>query len=231
MPATRLKPLPFLEPERLIALVEQDPSLLEEGLRVVARGIPVPALAPEARIDLLAIDSEKRLNAILIAGSAGAEFLERGLGLRGWLAENLATLRAVMPGLAGCSNRLRIRILTGALVPSTESFLVQLESARPEVSLLEFFESPTGIALAVRPWAPAGAKPESRPAPAPPAARPEELKIEPPGEDPLSGIPLSAEEAAEFRKLAAHPATRRPRREPRPASEPTLAPPGAFVEN
>lgn len=234
MPASRLQPLPLFEPGRLIAFIEQDPSLIEPGLRPIAREIPMPSVGAAARIDILAAGAGGGLVAILIAGEMTGSDLEVALAARTWLQENHPTLRSLNPDLAECGEGVRCLILAGTITPAARAFLAHMAEPRPEVLEITCFESASGPAVCVQPVRPGVPVRETRT----PRTRPSTMREEPVGlpsparlGDPLSGIPISPEEAAEFRRLASpHPA-RGAGREPRPAPGPPGGPPGGFSEN
>ncbi len=234
MPASRLQPLPLFEPGRLIAFIEQDPSLIEPGLRPIAREIPIPSVGAGARIDILAAGAGGSLVAIRIAGEMTGVDLEIALATRIWLQENRPTLRTLNPDLAECGGEVRCLILAGTVTPAARAFLAHMAEPSPEVLEIACFESASGPAICVQPVRPATPVRETRT----PRARPSTMQEEPvrlpsPARlgDPLSGIPISPEEAAEFRRLAPpHPA-RGARREPRAAQGPAGGPPAGFSEN
>ena len=142
--------MPFLEPGRLVAYIEKDPSLFEVGLSVVAREIPIPAAAPGAKLDLLALDAETTLTAITVSELATGRTIETCLAMRAWLQENLTTLRAMTPQLGKASGTaMRSVLLAGHVSPAARNFVSQLAEPRPEIFEVQIFSSPTGPAIAM----------------------------------------------------------------------------------
>jgi len=234
LPASRLQPLPFFEPGRLIAFIEQDPSLLEPGLRLIAREVPMPSVGAGAKIDLLAADGDGRVVAILIAAGMTGGHLETALAARTWLRENHPTLRSLNPVLAECGEEVRCLILAGAITRAGRAFLAHMAEPRPEVLEVSCFESASGPAICVQPVRPGIPFPEVRPPEErAPALRETVAGFTPRARlgDPLSGIPISPEEAAEFRRLVSPPPARGAGRETRPAPRTVGEPPGGFSEN
>jgi len=202
LPAARLQPLPFLDPERLITLLDQDPSLIEPGLRIIARGVPLPASLGPITLDALASDAGGGAAAIRIVECVLPRTVEEALTARAYLLEHLPTLRALCPALAGPSSHIRCLILAGAISPAAASLVSLLTDPAPEIFEIGAFDSPSGLAISVRRPARAARASERSPSdrgavsPAPIPAR----------GDPLSGLPLTAEEALEFGRIAAaHP--------------------------
>jgi len=199
LPAARLKPLPFPDPARLIDLVEQDPSLVEPGLRIAARRIPLPHRAGGMTLDALALDAAGRCLLLRAAEILTARTLEEALAARAWIVESLPAIGSLCPPLAGAKADVRCLLLTSRLDESAAPLIAILEGAGVEVSEVQAFDSPGGLALSVRSLAPRAKPPalerSGRALAAPEGARERRA-------DPLAGIPLSAEEAAEFRKLS-----------------------------
>ena len=228
MPPSRLQPLPFVEPARLIAYLEQDPSLLEAGLTLLARRLPVPAAGPGLVIDLLALDGAGALTAIDVSELATGRTLEKCLAIRSWLQSNLSTLRSLVPGLAAAGREIRSVLISGHFAPAARSILLQISSQRPETLEVQIFEGPSGPALCFQTLPglqPAGDAPlfESGPA--------LEAVASPAPSDPLAGIPLSAEEAEEFRSLDAPPASHAANLDRGIATRPAPPQRGSFLEN
>jgi hypothetical protein len=203
LPPSRLQPLPFPEPARLTDLLEHEPSLLEEGLSVVARDLPFPSVGPDSALELLTADGQGRVTAISVAVELTVQKIEETLEIRSWIERNIGTLAAIAPSLKGCSGPARCLLLAGDLSPGARRLLAFLAEPRPEVFRVDLFDSPSGPAICLRPAIPAGkgvtgasfsrdAQRTETPGP------PQEER----GTDPLVGMPLSAEEAAEFRRLA-----------------------------
>jgi len=196
LPPSRLKHLPFAEPARLIAYIEQDPALLEAGLRLVARGLPVPGAGPGVGIDLLAVDGRGGVMAIRVVESATSRDVEDCIAIRAWLSANLPTLRSISPALNGTGSEIRIVLMAERFVPAARAILAQMSGRRPETLEVQLFESPSGPAIALR-------SPEGLGAEAPEAEAPRPRAREAASSDPLSGIALTPAEAEEFRSLEA----------------------------
>ena len=197
MPAARLQPLPFPDPARLLDLIEQEPSLIEPGLTIVARRLPIPFKDEALTLDGLAYDARLRCVAIRAVECLTPQAVEQMLVARGWIAECMETLRALSPQLARCGNGARAMLIAGSVEPAASTLLAHLASAAPEVLEVHLFELPTGLALDVRVVVPVttAARP-SAPAQTP---RPAPIERE---MNPLAGIPLTSEELAEFRRLS-----------------------------
>lgn len=236
MPAARLQPIPFPKPQRFIDLLDGDLSVIEPGLRIAARDVPLPDDAGGGAIEALCADASGKALALKIVERIDPHGLFDALAARSWLQENLATLRAVCPALAGGAREARCLVLAGKVDPAASAILEPLGLSAPDLYLVDLFQTGGGVAVTMKQVAPAiadrgpGVAPGARPEPPAPGAG-----------DPLSGIPLSADEAAEFRRLAAEhtarPAARPEFRgaEPRAAAprqastSPTV--PSAFMEN
>lgn len=225
MPPSRLQPLPFVEPARLIAYIEQEPALLEAGLRLVARGLPVPGAGPGLSIDLLAVDGLGRVAAIRVVEMASGRDVEDCVAIRSWLSANLPTLRSIAPALSAAGREIRAVLVAGNFSPAARAILAQMTATRPEPLEVRLFDSAAGPAVCFQP--PEGVQarlpepaPERIAAPSASAA------------DPLSGIPLSAAEAEEFRSLETPSSPAYPESfEPRSSARPAPPPPGSFLEN
>jgi len=230
LPAARLQPLPFLEPTRLLDLVDQDPSLIEAGLRIVARHVALPVNGGGIVLDALASDARGSCVLLRIIERITPRIIEGTLAARGWISDTLPTLRILRPDL-GSSNEIRCVLLASGLEEAAASLLALLAGSAPEVLLVHAFDSPAGLALSVG-GAPSGAKAaggRSRLSPAPTTVA--EMKT-----SPLAGIPLTADEVAEFRKVSsARPHSQRSPSpaESRPASDfhPATDFRGGFLEN
>ena len=216
--AARLQPLPFPDPPSLISLIEKDPSLVESGLRPAARQIPMPASAGGGNVDLACVDSAGRLVAILVVPRVTGSVLEAAMAARAWLGEGLPTLRALCPALAGASPEVRCLLLAGSVEPGAALLLADA-AGRLEVLVATLFETSSGQAAWIRPAAPAPRAAGARREPQGPTAT---------RRDPHAGIPVTAEEANEFRRIAV-PAPLETRREAE--SAPALDWRRHFVEN
>jgi len=232
LPAARLQPLPFPEPSHLIDLVEQDPSLLEPGLRVVVRRVPLPDKIGAGSLDALAVDASGRCVGLRVAERATPHVLEEAIAARAWLSEAMPTLRAVCPQI-GSSPHVRFLILASDRDEMSAAIQAFLAAAGVEVARVQAFDSPSGLALCVRTPGARAPQPEAPAATAIPKA-PSAVTA---GRrsDPLSGIPLSAEEAAEFGRLNSMTPPHRP---PAPAERrlstafhPAVVSGGASMEN
>lgn len=200
MPVTRLQPLAFPEPERFIAYIEEDPSLVEEGLTVVSRHLPLPGAGPAVILDLLAVDSDARIVHIDVRPVVTASALETAAAAREWICHNLATLQALCPPLARATGGVRSVIIGGRLDPVLESLLAQISRSRPDIYVASLFESATGPAVSLRPLAPQpGIQDLTAATAATVPARAAVAEAAP--SDPLAGIPLSPEEFSEFQQL------------------------------
>lgn len=236
MPVTRLHPLPFPEPARFIAFIEEDPSVLEEGLRFVARRLPLPGAGPSVVLDLLAVDSQSRIAAIQIGPRLTVQALAACLAAHWWISENMPTLRLLCPPLESASDQARAILIAGSVEPSLDTLLDRMAPAAPEVYQGSLFRSEEGLSVSLRRRGRRAAAPaEQEPLAA--AGRlgtmagwmePAGQGIPRPTSDPLSGIPISSEELAEFRRLVAstrsRAATSRRRGrpvEPAPAGRPS----------
>lgn len=198
MPATRLKPLPFTEPERLARWIEEDPSLLESGLRIVGRHVPLPASGGSLLADLLAIDRHGRPAVVFIGESIGARALEAALAARGWLRQSLPALRTLCPALAEATYETRAILIGGRVEEATDLIAAGLSTLRLEIFRASVFETASGAAISLEPaYGPAWpSEPAATGAEAPAASGAEAAA------DPLAGIPLTSEEVEEFRRLA-----------------------------
>jgi hypothetical protein len=231
LPAARLQPLPFLEPTRLLDLVEQDPSLIEAGLRIVARRVSLPVKSGGTVLDALASDSRNRCVLLRSAESLTPRIIEEILAARGWISESLPTLRSLRPDLPA-GGEIRCVLLTSRVDEAAGALLSLLAGAAPEVLMVHAFDSPSGLALSVVAAAtavaiPAAARPRPSPTPSPAAER---------RPSPLAGIPLTADEMAEFRRVSSarsHVARSPSAAEPRPATDfhPASDFRGRFLEN
>ncbi len=224
LPATRLKPLPFSEPERIARWIEEDPSLLENGLRIIAKQLPLPSPGGPLHVDLLAIDREGRPATVFLRESIGASALEAAAAARTWLRQNLPALRILCPPLAEARAEARSILIGGHVEPSAEMMAAGLGNPRPEIFRASLFEAPGGAAVCFE--AASGAHPRAEPAA--PGLEVSMLR------DPLAGIPLSTEEVEEFRMLTSRQLTRAGRigekgGAARPASEEPAA--SLMVEN
>lgn len=238
MPVARLKPLPFLA-SRLTALLEEDPSPIEPGLRVAARKVPLPDAAGGGAFDLLAADEAGRAAGVRILERVEAGAVAWALGARAWLQTILPTLRAVCPALQGEGGETRCLLVGGVVDPAAVRLVEAISEGRIRLLEAALFESPAGAALSVR--AVAGEAPSPRVS-APRAgagAADLERPSAGPGADLLTGIPLTAEEAAEFRRIevrgsdrAAPAASAGPKGTPRPLPPGgmTAPPPAALAE-
>ncbi|HXI02602.1 MAG TPA: hypothetical protein VNI57_05440 [Candidatus Saccharimonadales bacterium] len=195
MPATRLQPLPFPEPERFIAFIEEEPSLLEPGLRIVAKRLPLPGAGPGVAVDLLALDSGGRVTAIDVREVIAARSLETAAAARSWLRGNLSTVRALCPALAGAGAQPRSVIIGGRIDPAADVLLGILAPPHPTLYQASLFDSPTGPAISFRTLS------ISRPLVSAPSGEDAGSSAPPGAGDPLAGIPLTADEVAEFRRL------------------------------
>jgi len=227
LPAARLQPLEVFDPDRILTLLEEDPSLIEPGLRLAGRDIPLPDSAGGGSVQALCVDAAGRAAGVWILGRLSAGDLGACMAARQWIEEALPTLRAVSPSLKGNGAEVRCLILTGRVDPSAAALLASVMDRRPTVLEIALFESPDGIAVNVRP---AAGEPGNRPAvPRQPST--------PPGADPLTAIPLTSEEASEFRRLVdARPQGPAPRAEDRAAAPERIVAEGAlardtFLEN
>ncbi|MBI3450718.1 MAG: hypothetical protein HY049_17615 [Acidobacteria bacterium] len=198
MPAARLQPLPFPDPARLLDLIEQEPSLIEAGLTLVARRLPIPVKGDAVTLDGLAYDARGRCVAIRAVECLTPRSVEQMLVARGWIAESLETLRALSPQLAKCGNGARALLMAGSVEPAAATLLAHLASGAPEVLEVHAFELPTGLALHVTALTPIPAG-SARPAAPAPSAKPAPIDRE---MNPLAGIPLTSDELAEFRRLS-----------------------------
>jgi hypothetical protein len=226
LPAARLQPLPFLEPHRLLDLLEEDLSVIEAGLRVAARDVPIPSAGVDLRADALCTDSSRRVVVMTVAERLDAATLGRAIEARSWIETSLPALRALSPALQGDARDVRCVVLTSRIEPSATSLLSRIAEPRPTVYEISFFESPTGIAIDVR-SASSGASSRERHRPERRGER-EHGETSVPvegGGDPLAGIPLTAAEAAEFRRMADARAARSPiPSDPRPSQPARPAP-------
>jgi len=219
-PVLRLQPAPFPDPPTLIALIEQDPSLIGAGFHPAAREVPLPAAAGLPRAGLIGADAEGRLVAVVVVRTFDGAGLEAAHALRGWLEETAPTLRTLCPALARAGAGARCVVLAERVEPAATTFLRSAPAGFPEVMEVALFDTASGPAI----WlSPAGAAARAaRPAPAPPAehaTRPAVGATSPlTSSDPLAGIPLTVEEAAEFRRLSeAAPQRSEPQSSPHPA--------------
>lgn len=228
MPAARLKPLPFPEPSRLLDLVEQDPSLVEPGFRLVARRVPLPPRGGGIVLDALASDASGRCVLLRAIEKLTPRGIEEILTARAWITENLPTLKALCPQLGVGAGETRCLVLASEIEEPTESLLSLLAGASVEIVEVHAFDSPSGLALSVRALAPHAKK---RPVDAPASTGAEERRS-----NPLAGIPLTADEVAEFRKLVSSPpqtqrAAFTAEQRPSTAYHPATDLRGAFLEN
>jgi len=231
LPAARLQPVPFLESARLLDLVEQDPSLVEAGLRIVSRQVSLPAKGGGIVLDALASDARGRCVLLRAIEKVTPRIVEETLAAREWISRCLPTLRSLRPDLP-VNNEIRCLLLTSEVEEAAASILSLLAGSAPEILEVHAFNSPSGLALSVG-TAASGADVASRrqphpPAPPPPAA---ERKL-----SPLAGIPLTADEVAEFRKVSSiRPQAQRSTSPPdsRPATDfhPATDFRGGFLEN
>jgi hypothetical protein len=204
LPATRLQPLPFPEPERFVAYIEEDPSLIEPGLRIVARRLPLPGAGDGVGVDLLAVDTQGRITAIDVRPQMTVHSVETAMAARSWIQGNLPTLKALCPSLEDAAAHTRSLLIGGRMDPSLESFVSLLAPPRPDLLEASLFDSPSGPAISLRPVGVAAPMPTVRRAHVPALAErlPDSPSAEVPA-DPLAGIPLTAEELAEFRQIMA----------------------------
>ncbi len=198
MPATRLKPLPFSEPERIARWIEEDPSLLENGLRIIAKKLPLPSPGGPLHVDLLAIDREGRPTAIFLRESIGASAMEAAAAARAWLRQSLPALRALCPPLAEARAEARSILIGGRVEPAAEMMAAGFGNPRPEILRASLFEAPGGAAVSFE----AASGPHPQAEPAAPGIEASLLQ------DPLAGIPLTTEEVEEFRKLTSRQLSR-----------------------
>src|SRR5262245_28056875 len=101
LPAARLQSIPFPQPQRFITVLDDDLSVIEPGLRLAARDVPLPEDAGGGTIEALCADASGKAVALKIVERIEPRELFDALAARAWLYENLATLRAVCPALAG----------------------------------------------------------------------------------------------------------------------------------
>ena len=195
MPAARLKPLPFPDPQSLVSLVEQDPLLIESGLRVAARGVPLPPSAGGGVIDALAADASGGAVLLRAVETVTTGAIGECIAASVYVAENLATLRALCPALAGASPKVRCLILASRVEAGAEALQAMLGDGRPEIFDIALFDSSSGMAISARPHEAKSHAPAAMPFHGEATATA--------SADPLSGIAVSAEEADEFRRLAA----------------------------
>jgi hypothetical protein len=150
---------------------------------------------------------------------------------RGWISESLPTLRSLRPDLPA-GGEIRCVLLTSRVDDAAGALLSLLAGAAPEVLMVHAFDSPSGLALSVVAAAstvalPAAVRPRPSPVPSSAAER---------GASPLAGIPLTADEMAEFRRVISprSPVPRSPSPAgPRPATDfhPASDFRGRFLEN
>jgi hypothetical protein len=231
LPPARLQPIPFPDPRRFIALLDDDLSVIETGLRIAARDVPLPPDAGGGAIEALCADASGRALALRIAERIDPHGLFDALAARSWLQENLATLRAVCPALAGVAREARCLVIAGRIDPAAAAPLEPLGASAPELYQVELFQTAAGIALNLKRVIAATVDRGRAVAPAAKQTSPATGTG-----DPLSGIPLSSEEAAEFRRLAAEPLPRPVSRTESRAAAPRPASPAApitasFMEN
>jgi hypothetical protein len=208
LPVTRLHPLTFPEPDRFIGFLEEDPALIEPGLRIVARRLPLSGAGGAVVIDLLAIDRDSRIVLIDVKARLSVLALETAAAAREWISKNLATLRVLCPPLTSAADATRAILIGGRVEPALESLLEQASLPGTEVYAASAFRTPDGTGLSLRRAGRVHADRDARDGTLPgigesTGAAPRSARAGSLAPDPLSGIPISAEETAEFRRLVA----------------------------
>src|SRR5262245_58716881 len=91
---TLLQPSASVSRDRLVAVLKDNPGVLEEGLRIIDVFIPCH---PHSDINVLALNRANQLTAIDLETGINDAIVLRGLGHLDWLKHNLVNIRRMYP--------------------------------------------------------------------------------------------------------------------------------------
>jgi hypothetical protein len=135
--------------EEVLRAVAEQISLLERGLEIIDRGLPLP---DGGEIDLIAVDGSGHLVLINVGLQLDARALSRLFVQADWIAANSETLNHFYKGpVGGCHARLMC--LVSGVLPEALSLFERLdEEARPEIFTYDCLDLAGERWLVLRPF-------------------------------------------------------------------------------
>ena len=135
--------------EEVLRAVAEQIALLERGIKIIDRGLPVP---DGGEIDLIAVDGSRRPLLINIGLLLDAQALSKFFVQADWIAQNSETLNHFYESPVGETGA-RLMCLVSSVLPEALSLLKRLDDgARPEVFTYDCLDRDGERWLILRPF-------------------------------------------------------------------------------